>query len=133
MPDRTHRIEVFVTSYGGRGAIYRVMHAGQVLVAGCRCPLLEACRALLARGITGRLEIWRHGKPTWDVAADIEAGSKLTVIESENRGPCFGPWTPAPSDALSRVRHRARTATDGSPVPLPTQEREPVLEPVPAK
>ena len=67
-------------------------YAGQVLLASCRFPLLEACRALLAKGITGRLELWRAGNVSWDVAVDIEAGAAWTVIETPIRGPVLGPY-----------------------------------------
>jgi hypothetical protein len=64
----TLRIEVQVVRYGGRGPVYRVLQAGQVLLAHSRCRLFEACRALLAQGSTGRLELWRPGEATFNVA-----------------------------------------------------------------
>jgi hypothetical protein len=33
------------------------MDAGEILAEGRRNPIFDACRALLARGITGRLEV----------------------------------------------------------------------------
>jgi hypothetical protein len=130
---RTHRIAVEVTGYGSRGPIYRVLHGGEVLLEGCRCPLFEACRALLAKGITGRLELRRSGKASWDVAVDIAVGAKLTVIETETEGPRLGKWSVPSPDAISRLRRRARTATNGFPVHLPTPEQMPLLDAEPAK
>jgi hypothetical protein len=129
----THRITVEVIGHRSRGPIYCVTYAGQVLLAGCRCPLLEACRALLAKGITGRLEQCRPGNDSWDAAVDIEAGAAWMVIENEDRGPTFGGWTPPTLDAFSRVRHRARTGSDRLATLLPTQEPEPALAAAPAE
>src|SRR5262249_29506705 len=84
----THRIDVQIIRYGVRGPVYRVLHAGEVLLEGCRCPLFEACRALLAKGITvGRLELWRSGMASWDLAVDVTVGAKLSVVETETEGP----------------------------------------------
>ena len=55
---RSTRVElepIGVTEHGQR---YRVMYAGEVLAEGRRNPIFDACRALLARSITGRLEVW---------------------------------------------------------------------------
>src|SRR5262249_61652625 len=86
-PDRvqqhTHRIEVQVVRYGVRGPVYRVRYAHEVLISACRCPLLDSCRALLARGITGRLELWRAGKATFDAACDVQVGARDTGVGSE--------------------------------------------------
>jgi hypothetical protein len=46
--------------------------AGNVLLERCRCPIFEVCRALLRRGITGRLEFCGPGRPRADLQLDIE-------------------------------------------------------------
>jgi hypothetical protein len=61
---------------------YRVMYAGEVLAEGRRNPIFDACRALLARGITGRLEVWRRGKTSADMQLDIEKGAGLMIRET---------------------------------------------------
>jgi hypothetical protein len=61
---------------------YRVLYAGKVLAEGRRNPIFDACRALLARGITGRLEVWRRGKTSADMQLDIEKGAGLTIRET---------------------------------------------------
>jgi len=124
---RTHRVDVQAVRYGARGPVYRILHAGEVLLEGCRCPLFEACRALLAKGITGgRVELWRSGKASWDLAVDITVGAKLTVVETETEGPRLGKWSVPSLDAISRLRHRARTARDADPVPWPTLGETPI-------
>jgi hypothetical protein len=52
------------------------------LVEGRRNPIFDACRALLARGITGRLEVWRRGKTSADIQLDIERGAGLAISET---------------------------------------------------
>jgi hypothetical protein len=130
---RTYRVDVQVVRYGARGPVYRVRYADEVLIDGCRCPLLDSCRALLAKGINrGRVELWRSGKASWDLAVDITVGAKLTVVETETEGPRLGKWSVPSLDAISRLRHRARTATDADPVPWPTLDETPILDAEPA-
>jgi hypothetical protein len=59
-----------------------------VLVEGCLTPALDACRALVVRGITGRFETWREGVPYACMRGDIEKAAKLDVSE-EAHGPVF--------------------------------------------
>ena len=69
----THRIFIQPTTIRGkRGQYYRVQYQDIVLVDETRSPELEACRTLLARGLLGRLEVWRFGKDHPDmVVPDI--------------------------------------------------------------
>jgi hypothetical protein len=52
---------------GERGCHYRVLNAGEVLIWDTWSPEYDAARALLALGVTGRVEVWRDGKvvSTW--------------------------------------------------------------------
>lgn len=84
---------------GDRGQRYRVTFAGRVLLQSAREPLLEACRALVAHGVTGRLEMWRRGKDHYDMALDVERGARLTVAETAEAGPAFREWKPFTSQA----------------------------------
>ena len=59
---RSTRVEFEPIGLTEHGRRYRVTYAGETLVEGRRNPIFDACRALLARGITGRLEVWRRGK-----------------------------------------------------------------------
>ena len=54
----------------GKGR-YSVHHADETLIGATRQPEFDACRALLARGITGRLETWRHDVPYPCMRLDI--------------------------------------------------------------
>src|SRR5688572_19745577 len=88
------RIEIDEVGYGHRGPVYSVRHAGQVLLREARVPVFDACRALKAMGVRGRLEVWRPGKPTWDMAVDIERGDGLTVEESDTVSVRIVPYVP---------------------------------------
>ena len=91
---RSTRVElepIGVTEHGQR---YRVMYAGEVLAEGRRNPVFDACRALLARCITGRLEAWRRGKTSADMQLDIERGARLAVWESEKHSLRTMAWRP---------------------------------------
>jgi hypothetical protein len=58
MTAKTHHITIEPTTIRGeRGQYYRVYFEGAVLIE----EPFEACRALVARGITGRLERRRYG------------------------------------------------------------------------
>jgi hypothetical protein len=104
------------TIRGERGPRYRVLYAGKVLIEDAWCPEYDAARALLARGITGRAEVWRAGRAV--SAMDIEGAAKLTIVENTNAGPRVGPWMPfspysvAPPAAVSRGRRAMEHADE---------------------
>ena len=56
-----HRIEIERPHYTLAGARYRVTYLGATLIESARDPEFEACRALLARGITGTLVTYSPG------------------------------------------------------------------------
>ena len=76
------RVEIERTNLTENGQRYRVMCAGEILAEGRRNPIFDACRALLARGITGRLEVWRRGRTSADMQLDIERGARFAIRET---------------------------------------------------
>jgi hypothetical protein len=96
-----------LTEHGQR---YRVTHAGETLVEGRRNPIFDACRVLLARGISGRLEVWRRGKTSADMQLDIERGAGLAIKETATeslRIVTWEPWRPNPDEpSHGRVSYR---------------------------
>lgn len=80
----TARIEIEPASLGDRGQRYRVLHEGRELVSSSPAPEFDACRALLAIGTTGMLEIWRRGVAYPAMRLDIEKGAKLAVSEGDH-------------------------------------------------
>jgi hypothetical protein len=89
--DRT-RIIIEPTTLGDRGQRYRVKWAGGTLIEYTRNPEHDACRALLARGITGRLEVWRAGAELPASSIDIERGAQWTISETGEHGPLLVRW-----------------------------------------
>jgi hypothetical protein len=94
----THRVYIEPTTIRGeRGQYYRVNYQDAVLIDETWNPEVEACRALLARGFVGRLEVWRSGKSHSDmVMPDITKAAEWTVEENEKSGPRFVRWKPRP-------------------------------------
>lgn len=89
----TARITIEPTRFESRGQLYCVLYDGSTLIEAAREPLLEACRALVAEGVTGRVEMYRPGKTHPDMRADIACAARLTVKEGDD-GPRFRPWMP---------------------------------------
>jgi hypothetical protein len=109
--DHRQCIVIEPTGLGDRGHRYRVTYAGTVLVDGSRNPEFDACRALLAKGIRGKLEIWRKGAAFPAMVLDIEAGARLTVAETEKEGPRVVRWRPfSGADDQTAVVSRADQA-----------------------
>jgi hypothetical protein len=74
---------------------------GETLVEGRRNPVFDACRALHARGVTGRLEVRRRGKTSADLLLDIERGAGLAIKETTTeslRVVVWEPWRPRHDD-----------------------------------
>ena len=92
-----HRIEIERTHYRSTGARYRVTYLGETLVESARDPEFEACRALLAKGVTGTMVTYSHGSSVPRLRVDIEKGAKLATIDNANDGPRFGRYRPHPN------------------------------------
>lgn len=84
--------KVFLEPSINKGQRYRVLHEGSVLIEDTSNPEYEACRALLAKGNTGKLETWRTDKPYPCMRLDIEKAAKLTIRENDRRGPERRPY-----------------------------------------
>jgi hypothetical protein len=93
---------------------------GEIIVVGSRDPEHDAARALLAKGITGKLTfVDAHtGRPR--TVIDIDQAAKLTVEENSGYGPRVRKWKPMPD--------KARQLCDGSP---PTAEDDLVFPTLP--
>jgi hypothetical protein len=72
--------------------LYDLTFENEVIVTGSAMPELDACRILVARGITGKLAVYDAATMTLRYTVDIEAGAKLTIIENRRSGPRFGRW-----------------------------------------
>jgi hypothetical protein len=85
-----HRIEIERTHYRSTGARYRVTYLDETLVESARDPEFQACRALLAKGVTRTLVTYSPGSSAPRLRVDIEQGAKLMTIDSATDGPRFG-------------------------------------------
>jgi hypothetical protein len=75
------------------------------IVRNARDPEHEACRVLLARGITTGKITFRHASDGMvGMIMDIEKGAGLTVEESENRGLRVAKYRPFPVAVASPAR-----------------------------
>jgi hypothetical protein len=61
---------------------------------GRRNSIFDACRALLAQGITARLEVSRRGRTSADMQLTIERGALLAIREMTTLSPPPVPWHP---------------------------------------
>ena len=73
------------------GYLYDVLLDGKVIVRRSHDPEHDACRALLAKGITGKLTLTDlEGTPRSSI--DIETGAKWRVIDDDKRGLLMVPY-----------------------------------------
>jgi hypothetical protein len=78
----------------GKHGVYNVLFDGKLLVENSRVPELDACRALLAMGISGELTLCDGKTGKRRSIVDIEGAVKLTVEENNTTGPRFRKWRP---------------------------------------
>lgn len=93
------RVEIERTHWTATGARYRVTSSGGVLIESARDPEHEACRALLAKGITGTLVTFHPGGKVARMRLDIARGAGLTVTEGATQGPRTTRWKPFGSES----------------------------------
>ncbi len=93
-------IEIESTHTTPNGQRYRVWHDGAVLIESCREPLTDGARALVKRGVTGRVQMKRVGEPGIHIQGLIAVLATLTVSEGQTNGPRFTKWSEfvAPED-----------------------------------
>ena len=85
-----------------------MLAAGAVRIESSRDPEFDACRALLAQGITGKLETWWKDGSLPAMILDIAGAARLTVSETEKEGLRLVPWRPFVAvDARNGVSSRA--------------------------
>lgn len=87
-------IECQCTHYTSSGGRYRVYHDGEVLLKSCRDPLHDAARALVDKGVTGRLQMKHVGSPMIEMEGLIAVLATLTVVEGQSTSARLGKWAP---------------------------------------
>ncbi len=81
------RAYIELRGYGARGPRYQVRMNrpdGMVIIESTTEPLFDAARALLSKGITGKLEMWDSTRAFPRMRGDIERLATLTVSETQN-------------------------------------------------
>ena len=104
---------------------YSVAFDGDLIVEGSRDPEHDLARALLARGLTGKVTMLdaNTGKPR--TVIDIERAAKLTVEENRRFGPRFAKWKPYPEMAHRTSAERSPTTEDDIVLPtIPPEANE---------
>lgn len=89
---KTHRIEIAEAGVNAGGLMYRVWHDSAVLLNRAREPMFEACRALAAKGLRGRLEMVSRGGSAVRTACDIDRGATLSISERDRAPPTVTLW-----------------------------------------
>lgn len=87
-------IEIEPTHFTSTGQRYRVFHDGKVLVESCREPLCSGARALVEKGVTGRVQMRRVGRQQIDMEGLIAVLATKTVTEGQVATPRFAKWSP---------------------------------------
>ena len=110
----THRVLIQPTYRNASRQFYRATYNGDEIVTRSWDPEFAACRALKARGLSGRVEFFREGIPhPCLVVRDLVEGAGLCTYEDECRGPSLKKWRPierdgvVPGGALSAEAPRA--------------------------
>ena len=79
---------------GRTGYVYSLISRGELIVDRSRDPECDAARALMAKGITGKLTLLDGKTGIPRTIIDIEKAAKLRTVEP-NRGPLhFQRWKP---------------------------------------
>ena len=71
-------------------------YLGETLIESARDPEYEACRALLAKGVKGKMVTYSPGSLVARMRIDIETGAKLTILETAKAGPRAARYRPHP-------------------------------------
>jgi hypothetical protein len=95
------RVEIEFTHYTAKTSRYRVLYDGQSLIESTDDPEYDACRALLAKGITGTFVTYSLGCPMPRARVDIEKGAKLMILETDDHGPKLVPYVPFPVERFA--------------------------------
>lgn len=112
-----HAISIEVVSYPLESSPrYRVMYRGEELIASSRVPILDACRVLVAKGLSGSIGLYRGGQLD-ALVRDIAVGAQYTIRESAEVSLTLTKYVPY--DTVS-----ARTAEKPSTVGGPTPEQD---------
>lgn len=87
-------IDIQRTHVTASGARYRVWHDGLILIESAREPLCSGARALVEKGVTGRVQMRRLGSEQIDMEGLIAVLAAKTVGEGQEASVRFAKWSP---------------------------------------
>jgi hypothetical protein len=97
----TLRVLIEPTYRNASRQFYRATFNNEEIVARSWDPEFAACRALKARGLTGRVEFFRAGVPhPCLIIRDLAEGAGLRTYEDERRGPVLKKWQAIERDGV---------------------------------
>jgi len=107
----TYRVLIQPTYRNASRQFYRATFNGEEIVTRSWGPEFAACRALKARGLTGRVEFFRAGLPhPCLVVRDLAEGAGLRTAEDECREPVLKKWQPFKRDSIVTEGSRSPAA-----------------------
>ena len=91
----THRVTIEPTQRSASRQFYRATYNGDEITKRSWDPEFAACRALKARGLTGRVDFfWAGHSHPYLIVRDLVRGAALLALEDECRGPVLKKWQP---------------------------------------
>ena len=99
----THKITISPVKADNRGQPYAVTYEGQTIITKSHVPTHDACRYLVALGLTGSLEVYSADavSPRLTVK-DIVKAAKWTVTENASTSARFTRYKPFSESAMYR-------------------------------
>ena len=85
---------------------WHVEYEGELIVTRSRDPEHDACRALLARGVRGRVAFIHAATGTAGLLVDIARGAGRTTVDGPTGTPRARNWRPNPWDVPSPAREK---------------------------
>ena len=91
----THQVFVRPKTRSAKRQYYEVILDGAVIVSKSADPVHAACRAMMAIGLSGRVEFYRPGDPYPSlIVHDLDKAAMLRVVETKRVGPVIKKWRP---------------------------------------
>jgi hypothetical protein len=91
----THRVTIQSTHRTAERQYYKATLDGVDIVTRSSDPAFAACRAMKAKGLSGRVEFYRPGVPHPGlIVHDLDKAAGLRVVDTERQGPVLKKWRP---------------------------------------
>ncbi len=101
-----------VVGFGQGKRTFKVWFGDELLLLRSTDPEFDACRALQARGLAGKLRVWRDGQSAPDMAMGIGWGAGRRTEDTGRTGPRVAKLEPYPAGLSRGGEARAREEMD---------------------